>query len=136
MVYMNRRPHRKYNPRLRRRPRSVYYNYRSLCWFAGLPGPAVSIVKTAGLTPVLAMPFPVALVTDEPTTYECDRNRASSSPQDSRAVACRSVMSSASAEGGDVPPCQVERRSLVMRTGWEGPPGGSYLQLKRLTNHT
>lgn len=30
------------------------------------------MVKTAGSTPVLAVPFPVALVTDEPTTYECD----------------------------------------------------------------
>lgn len=93
---MNCLVHRKYNPYSGREYYYTGYYYYSLGWLAFLLGPAVSIVKTVGLSLVLALPFSVApdclhlsLVTEEPTSYECEGNTANSSPvQDSHPKAC------------------------------------------------
>lgn len=121
----------------------VYYNYYNYGCLTCLLGPAVNIVKFVGLTPVLALPSPVApdclylpLVTEEPSIYEREGNKANSSPlQENQPQACGSVMSSTSPAGG-VSLISVERRSPVTESSRESPTDGSCLELNTLTCHT
>lgn len=71
----------------------------------------------------------LSLVTEEPSIYECEGNKANSSPlQEDQPKACGSVMSSTSLEGG-VSLISVQRRSPVTESSGERPtdaPAWSY----------